>query len=163
MIRSTLMAAAGMAVMAASPALSQAQKPAANEPMLRSQVSIKLDEAFKRMDANGDGSLNKTELQAEIDREMVAATALVKQRQQQDFQKLDTNKDGQLNLVEYQAQATVKAKPGAVDEKLTQLDTDKNQKVTLPEYRTPILAQFDKLDVNKDGTLSVQERTPPKR
>jgi hypothetical protein len=38
------------------------------------------------------------------------------------------------------------------------LDSNKDGKVTLDEYRAPMLARFDGMDSNHDGTLSTAER-----
>ena len=80
------------------------------------------------------------------------------QRQKQEFDKLDTNKDGRLTLAEYQAGTTISAKENAADVRMAQLDANKDGTVTAAEFRALTLSQFDKLDKNKDGVLSPQER-----
>jgi Ca2+-binding EF-hand superfamily protein len=37
---------------------------------------------------------------------------------------------------------------------IAQLDKNKDGKVTLDEYKAPILARFDAIDTNHDGVLS---------
>ena len=41
---------------------------------------------------------------------------------------------------------------------LTPLDKNRDSKVSLDEYRAPILVRFDQMDSNKDGQLSPAER-----
>jgi hypothetical protein len=57
--------------------------------------------------------------------------------------------------------ATVKS--GAADAQVKQLlllmDTDKNGKLSKQEFMSFMLAEFDRLDVNKDGELDVKELT----
>jgi len=76
-----------------------------------------------------------------------------------EFTKLDTNHDGQLNKAEFMAAApqAPTAKPTGTDA-LAQLDKNKDGKVSPDEYRAPMLARFDAMDSNHDGTLSAAER-----
>jgi hypothetical protein len=57
--------------------------------------------------------------------------------------------------------ATVKS--GAADAQVKQLlllmDIDKNGKISKQEYMSYMVAEFDRLDVNKDGELDVKELT----
>ena len=41
---------------------------------------------------------------------------------------------------------------------LTPLDKNKDSKVSLDEYRSPILVRFDAMDSNKDGQVTTAER-----
>ena len=41
---------------------------------------------------------------------------------------------------------------------LSQLDKNKDGKVSVDEYRAPILSRFDAVDTNHDGTISPTER-----
>ena len=76
-----------------------------------------------------------------------------------DFAKLDTNKDGQLSKVEFMVaapRAPATAPNGA--KIVTQLDRNKDGKVSGDEYRAPIVARFDALDKNRDGVINPSER-----
>ena len=46
---------------------------------------------------------------------------------------------------------------------VTQLDKNKDGRVSADEYRAPALARFDTADTNKDGTLSQAERQAANR
>ena len=65
--------------------------------------------------------------------------------------------NGQLSLAEFTRLAT--ATPPRVDVSATmnRLDLNRDQKITLIENRTATLANFDKLDTDKDGVVSVAE------
>jgi Ca2+-binding EF-hand superfamily protein len=145
---------------ASTQAVAQAQNaaPAANAPLPRTEVAQKLDAEFKSLDANGDGKLTKPEIQAAIVKRAAEAQVMISQRQKQEFDKLDTNKDGRLTLAEYQAGTTIRAKDNAADVRMGQLDANKDGSVTAAEFRALTMAQFDKLDTNRDGVLSPQER-----
>jgi Ca2+-binding EF-hand superfamily protein len=76
-----------------------------------------------------------------------------------EFTKLETNKDGQLSKAEFMAAAPVSpSTPANGAALLSQLDKNKDGKVSIDEYRAPVLARFDTLDTNKDGTISAAER-----
>ena len=74
------------------------------------------------------------------------------------FALIDTNKDGQLSKVEFMAAAPQTAGTPNGAALLTQLDKNKDGKITPDEYEAPVLARFDALDTNHDGTLSATER-----
>jgi Ca2+-binding EF-hand superfamily protein len=156
-----LVTAGGFALAVAQTASAQtAAAPAAasaNKPVTRAELSQKITEQFKAVDANHDGVITAAEMDAEIGKRANEAEQTIKKRQQEEFQKLDTNKDGQLSLAEYEAATVITAKAGAGAERLQQLDTNKDGKVTQAEFGSQFLARFDKIDTNKDGILSQQE------
>lgn len=155
--RYALMAAA-TAFGAAVPALAAAQAPAAKTPPTRSAVLSTLDSNFKAVDTNGDGTLSQAELAAAEAKTMQSRLAAVRSRIEGEFTKLDTNKDGNLSKAEFMAaapQAPASSPNGA--DILAKLDKNKDGKVAADEYRTPMLAQFDRIDSNKDGRLSDTE------
>ena len=154
-------AAAALAAAAfAGAALAQTgQKPATapEAPPTRAEVAQNIDAEFKVYDANGDGKIGKTEIDAAFSKHTTAAEAQLKKRQQDDFNKLDTDKNGQLSLAEFQAAVTIKPKAGAADQRLQQFDANKDGAITAAEFRAPVLARFDRIDTNKDGKISEAE------
>ncbi len=150
------------AVLAGASAQALAQTPnpapAVVQPLPRTEVAQKLDAEFKALDTNNDGRLTKPEVQAAIVKRAAEAQAMLLQRQKDEFAKLDTNKDGRLTLAEYQAGTTISARDNAADIRMNALDSNKDGGITAAEYRAATLSQFDKLDKNKDGILSPQER-----
>ena len=155
----SILAAGAVVAWPSAMASAQAQAPAAAPPPLsRAEVAQKLDAEFKALDTNGDGKLTKPEIQSAIVKRAAEAQAMLSKRQKDEFDKLDANKDGKLTLAEYQAGAMITAKADAADVRMGQLDTNKDGGVTAAEFRAITLSQFDKLDKNKDGVLSAQER-----
>ena len=154
MLASTAMLATGAMAAQTSPAAGNAQQPPTRTSLLQS-----LNARFGSFDLNADGTLTAdelekaqekrvTEMKSELDREMGEA-----------FGKLDTDKNGQLSLAEYKAAApnlgVDEAKLGQI---VTQLDGNKDGKVTKDEFTGPTLAGFDRVDANQDGTISPDER-----
>ena len=164
---SVSLVAAGV-LFASAPALATAaQAPAPGKPAAsaaqtapnRAALQRTLDANFKSIDTNGDGTLNAAELQAAEGKVQQQRIQALRGRVESEFTKLDTNKDGQLNKAEFMAAAPAKsATPPNGANVVAQLDKNKDGKVAPDEYRAPILARFDKLDANKDGTISAAER-----
>ena len=152
---------AGVPALATAAAQPAGSKPAAAAQAAPNRATLQknLDANFKAIDANGDGALNAAELQAAEGKVQQQRIGALRGKVEAEFTKLDTNKDGQLSKAEFMAvaPATSAAAPNGANI-VTQLDKNKDGKVTPDEYRAPILARFDKLDTNKDGTISAAER-----
>ncbi len=130
---------------------------AASQPVTRSALSGQLDASFNNLDTNKDKSLNKAEVAAAQARNVAQAQAEIAKRVEAEFTKLDSNKDGQLSLAEFRgAAATPRVPP--VDELMKQLDRNSDGKITQDEYRALPLGNFDRIDTNKDGTISEAEK-----
>lgn len=114
-----------------------------------------MDGEYKKLDANNDGVVTKVELEASQQRTVAAAAA---QRARGIFAKADTDRNGQLSVAEFTRIASAPAQRPDVTQMLTRLDTNRDQKVSLIEYRTITLTGFDKLDTDKDGVVSVAEQ-----
>jgi hypothetical protein len=145
------------AVLLAAPLAAQAPPPAAAaEPIPRASFIATMDGEYKKLDANNDGVVTRNELEASQERSAAAGRA---QQARVLFNRFDTDRNGQLSLAEF----TV-ATSGSPQQKfdvtpmMTRLDTNRDQKVTLVEYRTLTVANFDRLDVDKDGVVSVAEQ-----
>ena len=125
----------------------------------RTEVVSTANARFQELDTNKDGNLTKAEVDAAQVRAQQRATAAIQQQVTQEFTRLDTDKNGQLSQAEFRAAARpVKIDPKAATEAMNNLDANKDGKISAEEYRRPILAQFDRFDTNKDGTLSEAER-----
>jgi hypothetical protein len=137
----------------------RAAAPAAAQQANRAAVLRGVDANFKAIDTNGDASLSAAELQAFEGRVQQQRISTLRQRFEGDFAKLDTNKDGTLSKVEFMVAAprTSAAAPNGAAI-VTQLDRNKDGKISADEYRARPLARFDAIDSNKDGTLSAAER-----
>ena len=151
------LAAASSALAQATPAPSQS---ADSIPTTRAEVMKVLDARFTAIDANHDGVLTPAELQAIEAQVIQNQRAEIASAAQRAFAKLDTNKDGRLSVEEFSAAApkVVASPTDNAAELVKLLDTDKNGKISNDEFKQRTLAGFDKLDANKDGTVTPAER-----
>ena len=162
--------ATALSVAATTPSLAAAQtapakpgaRPAAGQqqqPSTRANVAKGLDNNFKSIDTNGDGTLSAAELAAAEGKVQQRRIAQRRTQHEGGFTRLDTNKDGSLSKAEFMAAApnASSATPNGAAI-VTRLDSNKDGRVTTEEYRAPVLAQFDRADTNKDGVLSDAER-----
>ena len=153
-----ILAAAALLVPAAALAQAQpAQQPApAAKPVTRADVVKELDAAFARIDTNRDGAILKAEADAAQQRAAQQGAATSQRVAEQQFAQLDSDKNGQLSLVEFKA-AAVRPRIVPGQQAINVLDANKDQKVTLAEFRARRLAQFDTLDADRDGIVVPQE------
>ena len=176
------MASLALAAAISVPALAQQA-----DSLSRDRLSASLDARFKLLDANGDGSFDKTEYLAARRKAEQAAAAMLKTMLSKEFAELDADKNGGVTAAEIDAKVN---KPGTGKATVTRLDRNKDQKIsvseysgqtgnisatantdqqlkgwdkdsngriTLQEYKGTALARFDSLDANKDGTLTAAE------
>jgi Ca2+-binding EF-hand superfamily protein len=149
--------AALIAIAVAAPAAS-APAPAAQTIPTRAALGKNIDANFKAIDTNGDGVLSAAELTAAETKGLQQRLGAARARLDGEFTKLDTNKDGQLSRAEFMAAAPQNAGNPNGAALLAQLDKNKDGKVTVDEYRAPVMARFDSVDTNHDGTISATER-----
>lgn len=133
-----------------SPVLAQATA----IPIPRANFIADMDGEFRKIDANKDGQLVRTEIEAF---KRAAAVAAAAQRVRSAFATLDGDKNGQLSLAEFSKLAT--AAPPAVNAQpfVARMDSGKDGKVNLIEHRTATLANFDRIDSDKDGVVTPAE------
>ena len=127
---------------------------AAPHILSRAEFLNSMDAEFKKMDANGDGIITLEEMQAYQQRALEAA---VMERAKALFEKIDTDHDGTISLAEFLHAQSV---PKHVDASPTmmRMDPDHDGKLTLVEFRAFTLANFDRIDADKDGNLSPSEQ-----
>ena len=135
---------------------------AAPQQVTKAQLTAQLDSNFAKLDSNKDKSLNKAEIEAAQTRNLAEAKAELDKRVSAEFTKLDADKNGTLTLAEFKAFVPgPRVQPS--DELLKQLDRNNDGKVGQDEFRATPLANFDRIDLNKDGTISADERTAAQR
>ena len=105
------------------------------------------------MDADKDGQVTKAEVE---DFQRLPAVAESQARNRQLFAQLDADRNGQLSSAEF-AKLAVPPPPVNGQPVIAQLDLNHDGKVSLVEYRTAKLANFDHIDTDKDGIVTVAE------
>ena len=141
----------------ASAASAQTTAGQAQDPT-RTVITQGLDQRFKALDTNGDGTITKAEMDAAEARARQEAASRIAKRAEEGFAKLDTDKNGQLSLTEFKA-SIPPVETGVAAAVLQRLDSNKDGKITRQEFGARTLATFDRLDTNKDGKISAQERS----
>jgi len=111
-----------------------------------------MDSEFGKMDADKDSQVTKAEIES-FERAVSVVKAQAKNRQL--FARLDANHDGQLSAAEF-SQLASPAPPNAAPI-LSHMDLNRDQSITLVEYRTATLANFDRMDADKNGIVTPAE------
>ena len=141
-------AALCLAVLAMTPLLAQAT---ADVP--RAQYITVQDGEFRKMDADKNSQVNRSEVEA-FQRTAAVATARV--RNQQLFAQLDSDRNGQISQAEF-SKLTPPAPPVNGQPFIAQMDGNKDGQVSLVEHRAGKLAYFDRIDTDKDGVVTAAE------
>ena len=152
------------ALIAAFPTHALAQGGAAaddeTKSVTRAELGTELDTDYADMDGDKDGKVTAAEINTRLVKSAEAKVEALRKERDAAFAQLDTNSDGSISKAEFEARAklpTIKdpdAKPF-----LAQFDSDKDGNISKDEFRAPTLANFDRLDQDKDGTLTPSERS----
>ena len=112
-----------------------------------------MDIEFQQMDADKNNRVTRTEVE-----QFQQAVGLLEaqNRVRALFARLDTDRNGQLSAAEFSRMAVAPVPPNAAPV-LSQADLNRDGSITLVEYRTAKLANFDRMDTDKDGIVSVAE------
>ena len=156
-----MLAAAAAAL--AAPGAAQTGRPAAGAPAARPQPEAppipravflsNMDSEFRRMDADKNGILTRKEIE---DSQRAAAVLQAQIRNRQLFAALDADKNGMLSPGEFARLAQTVPQPNA-SPMIQRFDTNSDRAISLVEYRAGTLANFDKLDTDKDGVVTPAE------
>jgi Ca2+-binding EF-hand superfamily protein len=135
---------------AASPA---SASPSAASDLPRAVFIATMDAEFRRRDADGNGVVDRAELERF---ETVAAYTAAQAQNRDLFLRLDADRNGTISPGEFAALVSV---PGAADvtAQMARFDPNRDQRVTLIEYRAATLAGFDRLDTDLDGVVTAAE------
>ncbi|WP_228242380.1 EF-hand domain-containing protein [Porphyrobacter sp. GA68] len=141
------LAAAGL--LASTAAMAQAVDA---QQQTRASAAERAEQAFARMDANNDGVLDARDREA---------------RRQQMFERLDTNGDGQISRAEWNAAAEQRtmrqgrrgnAEGGERRGAWSRANSGAERTISRADFVAAATARFDRLDTNRDGTVSAEER-----
>ena len=110
---------------------------------------------FHKLDANRDGVVTRAEIEAA---QQNARAAMAQAQARAVFARIDADHNGQLSLDEFLRAAS--PGPGAANAApiLQRFDADHNGQISLAEYSAVTLANFDQLDTDKDGVVSIAEQ-----
>ncbi len=135
--------------------LAGAAPPPPPAPLTRAAFIATMDGQYRAIDGNKDGIVTPVEIDQHQQRlAIAAATGRARAR----FAQIDSDRNGQVSPDEFvraNLAALKKADSAAI---LTRLDSNRDKKVTLVEYRVLTLAGFDRLDADKDGVLTAVEQ-----
>ena len=129
-------------------------KPAVAVPDLpRADFIALMDADFKKRDLDQNGKATRAEMEEFAKR---AAAAAAQEQNRELFQRLDVDKNGLITPAEF---AALIPAPRFIDvsAEMIRFDSNRDQIITLVEYRTTTLANFDRLDLDKDGILTAAE------
>lgn len=129
-----------------------AQSTSEPQPIQRKAFVAQMDVQFGKIDTNKNGLLDPTEIeQFERDKALAEAQA----RNDALFDRLDSNKNGQISAAEF---AKLVAAPAVTAQPmLSREDRNRDGQVSLVEHRMATLANFDRLDTDRDGVVSNAE------
>jgi hypothetical protein len=122
-------------------------------PVPRTAFIQTMDAEFRKMDADKNNVVTRIEIE-QFQRAVSYLEAQARVRTL--FAQLDTDRNGQLSPTEFGKMAVAPAPPKATPI-LGQADLNRDGKITLVEYRTAKLANFDRMDTDKDGVVSLAE------
>lgn len=112
-----------------------------------------MDAEFRTKDLNSDGKIARAEIE-QYERNLALARAQAQNRDL--FARLDTDRNGALSPAEF---AALVAQPPLPDVQplMNRFDANRDQIITLVEYRAATLANFDRLDADHDGVVTAAE------
>jgi len=122
-------------------------------PVPRTDFIATMDAEFRKMDADKNGILTRKEIE---DFQRAVSVLAARQRNVALFQVLDMDKNGQLSPAEFAGLPMSMLQPNAAPV-LAQVDGNRDGQATLVEYRAGKLVNFDRMDADKDGIVSLAE------
>lgn len=141
-------------LLAGTAALAQTAQPGTAAPQTRDSMAEQTDRLFARLDQNADGRLDSAD-RAE--------------RRARLFDRLDSNSDGLISRNEWAAAGERRheagerlGRNGRGDKRAGRMprnaDADGDRAISQAEFRAAALARFERLDADRDGTVTPAER-----
>lgn len=165
-------AAALLGTTAATAQVAPAQGQARDGIQTRAEAVERVRTMFARVDQDRDGAITATERQAIAGQMRQQRTARMANRSERMFERIDTNKDRMISQAEWagaQAQRAQRmaergqrmgqqVRQRAGGGMLRAADANNDQRVTLQEAEAAALRRFDRVDANRDGQITREER-----
>jgi len=129
-----------------STSLEEAQKLAAD-------MQAKAEQLTTGVDADKNGQLTRTEIEQF---QKLQAVADAQARNRSLFAQLDADKNGQISAAEFTKMVTPPPVANA-GPMLSREDSNRDQQISLVEHRIATLANFDRLDTDRDGVVTPAE------
>jgi Ca2+-binding EF-hand superfamily protein len=123
------------------------------QPLSRTTFLTEMDSQFRLMDADKNGLLTRTEIEQF---QKLAAVAEAQARNRSLFAQLDADKNGQISALEFR-KLIASPTPANAGPMLSREDGNRDQQISLVEHRVATLANFDRLDADKDGIVTSAE------
>ena len=138
-----------------APAFAQAAQRQATgpQPLPRANFIADMDAEFRKMDADKNGQLTKSEIE-QFQTQQQAAQG--RARNKALFGQLDKDKNGQLSQAEF-ARIATPAPVANAQPMIARMDGNRDSQISSAEYRTATLANFDRVDSDKDGIVTADE------
>ena len=127
---------------------------AQGDPIDRATFIRQMDAEFARLDLDGSGFVVPEEI---IESQRRSARTEALRQNQIVFGQLDANADGVLTPQEFATLANPDAIPVDATPLMSQFDSDKDQVITLVEYRIATQGNFDRIDTDRDGVVTPVE------
>lgn len=121
--------------------------------LTRSNFIQQMDAEYRKRDLDGDGKVTRAELE-QFERAQALTQAQANNRAL--FLKLDVDRNGSISPGEF---AALVQDPGTPDVTplMQRFDSNKDQIISIVEYRGATLVNFDRLDADKDGVVTDAE------
>lgn len=149
----TYLLAIGASVsMAGAAAQAKADLPP-SPPLIRNQFIADMGAEFRKMDVDRNGQLSRTEIEQY---QQAQAIAQAEARNRQLFAELDTDKNGRLSPAEF-AKLVRPPAASSAQPMLARMDSNRDQQISLVEHRTATLANFDRIDADRNGVVTPAE------
>ncbi|UUR07529.1 EF-hand domain-containing protein [Sphingomonas glaciei] len=154
-----------------------AQPSARDGIQTRAEVVQRARTMFARVDTNRDGFITQAERQAvrgQMRQRMTRAADPARRAEM--FARLDTNRDNMISRDEWTRAEALRGQRGAEGRRggmggqrmamrgrmggamLRMADTNRDQRISLAEAETAALQRFDRVDLNRDGRVTREER-----
>ena len=184
-MKTMIIAGTSAALLAAASAVAQPAPVSAAQPQTRASVQARVAEHFARADANKDGFVTQAEAQAVRSAMVKQRGHRVAARAHANpgalFDRIDTNRDGAISRAEFDAMHAQRQQRRAARDSngdgrpdarrmgglgmagfggrmFAMADANRDSRVSLQEATDAALQRFDRVDINRDGQITPDER-----